>query len=889
MTSRMDERIGAFVAALVDASRRRAGAVTAIYLVATILAGAYTARNLGFNTDGKSLLPPDLLSREAAQTFERHFPSLDDALLVVVEGETPEAARSAARALAERLRARPERFSNVVAPGADAFFERNGLLYLTKAEVESVAAQLARAQPMLSNLERVPRLDTFRHLVQFGIGRPPFVMGEPAQWAMLLDQMRLAAERSFDEQPAALSWERLMVADDAFAFGRRQVVVVEPVLEFGALLPAGAALDGIRREAADLGLVPERGHRVRITGNPALNHEEMLGLAWGVGYSSFFSMALVIGLLFLAFRSFRIVLAATLNLIVGLAWTAAFAAAAIGRLNLISIAFAVLFIGLGIDFAVHLGMQFIEGARTGAAMGSSLRTAARTTGSSLLLCAGTTAIGFYAFLPTDYLGVAELGAIAGTGMIIILVQTLVLFPALLGLLLERAEATGRLRPPFGLRLAPPAVVQRHPGAVMLAGVALAAVAAWSARTVGFDCNVVAMRDPASESVATFEDLLASSSTSPWSVDVLAPSLADAELLAARLRALAEVASVETAADFVPRDQAEKRAVLAEVAALYARPDDGLPPPTSGAEERLRSIRDLRAILARVLARAGAASPLRASAAVLDEELDRFQRQVEASPDPERALANLERLLLEGITAQVARLRAALAPSDVTLETIPPALVRHRVSPEGLARIEVRPRENVGDAAALARFVDAVRTVAPDVTGIGVNVLEFGRATVRSFREAFALAFAAIALFVWLVWRRLPETLLVLAPLVLCTLWTLGAMAALGMQFNFANVVVLPLLLGMGVDSGIHLVSLSSRVGEPDSPTLLDSTTARAVFYSAATTIVSFGNLAFSAHRGVASMGVLLVCGMVFLLLGNLVVLPALIALRRRRNGLAIGS
>jgi uncharacterized protein len=883
---RVEDTVTDAIAAIVDFSRRRAALVAAAYLVGTLFTAAYTARHLGFNTDGKSLLPQDLLSRDAARTFERHFPSLDDALLVVVDGESPEAARSGARALAVRLRERPERFANVVAPGTDEFFERQGLLYLSPEELERLAAELARAQPMLFNLERVPRLDTLRHLVQFGIGRPPLVMGDPAQWGMLLDQIRTAAERSFDDRPAPLSWERLMVAVSAFAAGRRQVLVVVPVLEFGAILPAGSALAAVRAEATELGLVPERGFSVRITGNPALNHEEMLGLAWDVGYSSVFSFALVVALLLLAFRSLRLVAAASLNLLVGLVWTAAFAAVAIGRLNILSIAFAVLFIGLGIDFAIHLGMHFVEVARRGASGAAALVAAARATGTSLLLCAGTTAIGFYAFIPTDYRGVAELGAIAGTGMLVIVIQSFVLFPALVALLLGNAPGE-ELRPPLALELAPPASLFRHPGAVALVAVGLALLAAAGAARVRFDCNVVAMRDPASESVETFHDLLANSATSPWSVDVLAPDLAEARELAERLRSLPEVASALTAADYVPADQEQKRAILARVAPLFVLPEvDGAKP--GGVEERWQAVRELRAVLVRVLDRTAAGSPLRASAAPLDAELERFLQRAESPADRARALENLERLLVGGISSQVARLRAALVPAPVTLETLPPDLVRHRIAADGHARVEVHPRENVGDPAALARFVDAIRARAPDAVGVGVNVLEFGRATVRSFREAFALAFTAIALFVWSVWRRVTETLLVLAPLVLSSLWTLGAMAALDMDFNFANVVVLPLLLGMGVDSGIHLVALSSRVGS-DAATLLDSTTARAVFYSAATTIVSFGNLAFSAHRGVASLGLLLVCGMVLMLVGNLVVLPALIALRAVRGPRADAS
>jgi predicted RND superfamily exporter protein len=230
---------------------------------------------------------------------------------------------------------------------------------------------------------------------------------------------------------------------------------------------------------------------------------------------------------------------------------------------------------------------------------------------------------------------------------------------------------------------------------------------------------------------------------------------------------------------------------------------------------------------------------------------------------------------------VERLRQALVPPPTTLADLPPEIARRMLAPDGHARVQVFPRENVGDTPALVRFVDGVRGIAPDATGVAVNILEFGRATVHSFSQALLLALVAIALLVWGIWRRAGETLLVLVPLVLSGLLTVGTMVALGMPFNFANVIVLPLLLGMGVDSGIHLVHLSRAVGA-DETALLDSTTARAVLYSALTTIVSFGNLALSHHRGLASMGVLLVCGMLLMLACNLVVLPALIVLRARR-------
>jgi predicted RND superfamily exporter protein len=204
-----------------------------------------------------------------------------------------------------------------------------------------------------------------------------------------------------------------------------------PVGYFDALLPAGAALERIRDTARDLGFTREQGVVVRVTGNPALNHEEMLGMAWDIVAGGAFCFLFVVFVLYLALRSMRLVAAAVATLVVGLVWTAAFATATVGHLNLISIAFGVLFIGLGVDFTIHFGMSYASMRREGLEHSSAALAAVDFVGSSLVLCTLTTSVGFYVFIPTDYLGVAELGLISGTGMLIILFLTLTFFPALL--------------------------------------------------------------------------------------------------------------------------------------------------------------------------------------------------------------------------------------------------------------------------------------------------------------------------------------------------------------------------------------------------------------------------------------------------------------------------
>ena len=253
-------------------------------------------------------------------------------------------------------------------------------------------------------------------------------------------------------------------------------------------------------------------------------------------------------------------------------------------------------------------------------------------------------------------------------------------------------------------------------------------------------------------------------------------------------------------------------------------------------------------------------------------------RIETKTDRAAALDNLEQVLLSNLPRQVQRLRNAVLAEEISREVLPDELVERMLTPSGQARVQIFPRENLQDEGALDRFVVSLREIDPYVSGVAVNLFDFEQATVSSFQRALSLAFFLIALLLYGLWRNWGDVALVLAPLVLGATVTVATMAVLGIQFTFANVIVLPLLFGIGVDSGVHLVH-RAKIRLKGDESLMGTTTARAVFYSAITTVTSFGTLAFSSHRGVAGLGVVLTIGMLLTVVCNLVVLPALIELR----------
>ena len=860
----------------VEAAAKRAGLVLAAALALTIAAGYVTVTTIGIDTDTTDMLSEELAFRQNDAAMSAAFPQLTDVLSIVVEARAADAAGDAAARLAQDLRARPADFHSVFYAEGDPFFRRNGLLYLELEALEALADRLARAEPMLATLSRDMSLRGLAEVLGLALDRD-LSASEQRFLSPVLERLGAAAQAVVGAQgggpPARpLSWGEILSGTAGESDDRRRFILAQPVLDYGSLEPAARAIATVRARAAALGLNEAAGVRVRLTGGPVMLQDELRSVKSGLGLVGLASLVLVSLILAAGLRSPRLIVAVLATLIMGLVWTAGFAALAVGELNLISVAFAVLFIGLSVDFGIHFVLRYREALDEALDLGTEphpLRRAAEGVGGPLSLAALAAAIGFLAFFPTSYRGLSELGLISGTGMFIALIANLTVLPAILRLWpahspAARITASGA---PAPLARAQAALASR-PGAVLSCGLALGLAALLALPFAGFDDDPLNLRDPASESVATLHELIADPRVQPYSADLLAPDLARAQALAAALERQGEVEAAVTLADYLPGEQDEKIAVVEDMSIFLApvfRGETAAPPDGEARREALARLRD---------SLQGAGGALAGPAETLIAALDALDA---LGPAPESLLA-LERAWLGGLPARLDDLAMALEAGPVGLEDLPRPLRERGLAADGRARIEIRPAEDLRDAEARRRFVDAVVAVAPNASGTPITITAAGRAVVRAFLEAATLAVVAIAVLLLLVLRSLRDSLLVLAPLALAALLTVAATVVLGMPFNFANVIALPLLFGLGVAGGIHVVV---RARETGSRGLIGSSTPRAVLLSALTTIASFGALAMSEHRGTASMGVLLTVAIALSLATTLILLPALLALTRR--------
>ena len=893
---RFEEAIGRILLRWVRSVDRHARVVLGLIGATTAALLLYAALTLGINSDNVALISEHLEARKNYLAFAQSFPNIENVLLVVIDGETPEAAREATGTLREALADRPDLFNEVYIPGSGPFFEKHGLLYRDLDDLDEFSLQMARVQPILTALEREPTVANLASLIESGLEQTDEAEVALDEMATLLDRVGDATVEAYQEYPLAISWEEILLRGSSVESVKQWVLVVDPVLDFESIFAAAQPMAEIRRIAAAHDLDADHGISVRLTGNPALNYEEMAGLLWDIGLGGVITFCFVVLVLLRALRARGLVIAAIVTLLAGLVWTGAFAAAAVGSLNLISLSFAILFIGLGVDFAIHLGMSYADGLhRTIAGVSSAspsryesiadqhdaaLEHAIEQIGSSLVICTITTAIGFYVFMPTDNRGVAELGLIAGTGMVVNLFLTVTLFPALLATVCRLDPARDVPRA-MTFRSTWWSGLSGHPRIVACIALALLCIGAWQAYNVNFDANVVRMRDQETESVETFNEMLeAAGQRSPWPMDVIAPDLESANRIAREVESLEVVELAVTLADYIPSDQEEKLMLLEDVGMLLDAPrqvDPHQEDPTP--QEQIAALSALRDFLEDPSIE-GEASALVMSMQELRNRLDEFLERAESDQDVDQSLARLEVVLLGGLTDQLSRLREATLIDGVELEDLPSQLTDRMLTADGRARVQIFPSEQLTDEVAFTRFAREVQRVIPGATGLPMNLIAFAEATRSSFEDAMLYAIVLITSFLAILWRRPAPVFLVLAPLALSNVVTVGIMTVFGIAFNFVNVVVVPLLLGIGVDSGIHLVHRAEALARSGHHgDLLSSTTARAVFYSALTTTVSFGTLALSSHGGVASLGIVLSIGMALTVISNLVVLPALLALR----------
>ncbi|MFC5356239.1 MMPL family transporter [Azospirillum himalayense] len=867
----------AMIGGLGALSCRRPKATLAVWALLSVLAGWYSAENLTMSTSTSDMISPDAAFRQHTEEYRKAFPFADDQIVVVVDSPSPDQSDAAAVRLAERMSARTDVLSAVEVPSADPYFHRYGLLFLDTEKLQDLATRLAGAQAALGALNAAPNLQGLADLLDLILTHAD--EGAPATPAELLNRLAVSTATVADGHPVPLSWTGLVqAAEEEDRAANRRFVLARPILDNSSFGRGRPAVTAVHEAIGAVMAEPVgQGVEMRVTGAVPLRQTELDTVANSAGVATILSFILVSAVLIAGMRSGRLIACIMVVLLLGLTLSAGAAALTVGRLNLISVTCAVMFFGLGDDYGGHLGLRYQEELRRGLPPLAAAIEAVRAVGPALVLSTLCAIIGFLSFVPTAYLGLAEFGIISAVGMVVALLISLSLLPALIVLLRPGPGVPAPEREDRGFA----GWVTRHHRAILALAGASAVLSMAALPLVRLDVNPLNLQDETTEAVATYRDLAVTPRTSPYSVNVLAPDLAAAQALADRLRALPESGGVRTFASFIPKDQEAKLPILADMSLLLG-PSLTAPAATAALDqgELEHAFATLKGVVGGYLSDKRDGPPeLRAAVQGFGNALARIQPA---------QFATLDAALTGGVPPLLDRLRDGMAVEQpVTAADVPDSLKARWIAADGRARVEVLPTHDISDSRAMADFADAVLAVAPNATGAPVTVTEAARVVGSSFLEATALTLVLMVLLLVAVQRSVTGMVLILAPLILAALWTMATAGLLDIPFNFANVIVIPLLFALGVSSSIHMVTRGQdlvREGASDGAfgiELLVTSTPRAVLVSTLTTSTAFATLALSNHRGLSSMGVLLAVSITYTVISSLVVLPALMILWHR--------
>lgn len=843
---------------LVASSVRHRWVVLALAALLTVASAGLSAHLFRINTDVERLIDPKEPWRQDEIAYEKAFPQRTNTVVAVIDGQTPEQAEAAATALVQALSVHKNLIETVYRPDGGPFYDKNGLLLMPQAELEKTTEQLVQQQGLLGPLAADPSLRGVMRVLTLGARGVKSGDAKLEDLEKPMGQIDVTLQTVLKGEPARLSWQMLLSGGETRSTDLRKFVMIQPVLDFNALQPGYHATKLIRNVAKELKIAPEYGLTMRLTGPVAVADDEFATLSDDAVLNNAVTVGAIVLFLWLALRSAPLVVAVMITTFAGLIVTAALGLLMVGELNPISVAFAALFVGLGIDFGIQFAVRYRADRYEQPTLEASLRAASRGVGWSLTLAAVSLIAGFFAFLPTAFRGVSELGLIAGVGMIVAYLFALTVLPALIAVFKPRGEKEAVET--TWLSGVDPWIIEHRKGILIAVGLITLAGTPLLLK-LPFDSNPMHLRSPKVESIATYLDLIKDPATSPNVIDVLAPSVDAVPELTKKLTALASVSSANSIDTFVPRDQDKKLATIRETAELLdpvLNPTRRPPPPTDA--DNVKALKDAAAALNGITND----TPGGKAAGQLAGTLDR----VAAAPVATREAASVA--LTANLSPLLTRLRTLIHPEKVTLDNLPPQLKAEWVAADGRARIELHPKGNSNDDAVLRNFANEVRTVAPHATGAPVATTASTYTILGAFVQAGLTAFVLIFIILSVALRKPWDVAMTLGPLVLATLWTLMALYVVGMPLNFANIIALPLMLAVGVAFHIYYV-IAWRAGVTD---MLASSLTRAIFFSALTTGTAFGSLVLSSHPGTASMGKLLALSLFFTLVAAFFVVPA---------------
>ncbi len=857
----------------------------------------YTVFYLQFDTSRDNLVGSNKTYHQNYLKLKQEFPQQSD-LVVVIESGDLEKNRQFAERIGAKLEAETNLFTDVFFKGDLPMMGRKALLFAPEKDLVNLEKTLNDDLPFIRKFTQTTNLVSFFEQINTAFRTAPretnaqtesLIQSLPAL-ARILTQADATLSRP--GTPPSPGVTALFDAGDeavrktyiTFASGKIFLVTAHAIThELN-----GRAVERIRqliRETQDE--VP--GLNVGLTGEPVLEHDEMEQSQKDTTVASIVALVLCALIFIYGYSETGRPVKATLCLVVGLAYTLAFATATVGHLNILTITFVPILIGLAIDFGVHLVTRYEEELRHGKTKEAALTKAMVFTGQGIFVGALTTAGAFLAMWLTNFKGIQEMGIICGGGLLVCFIPMITLLPVLLlrgrqNVLDHKVGTLDRRARIENIWLERPVLVMVIVG--ILCGLALTQV-----RKVYFDYNLLHMQSAGMPAVLFEQKLIDSADKSVIYCAVIADSAKQAVELQNQIEQLPTVAAsgVQSIASFINEDQTEKLKLIGDIKQTVA------PLKFNASDLQPVKIEDFSRTLYFLYGYLGAAldeiknsdSNLTSQLIVLREVINKLRKDMlsgdaAALAEHGEKLAKFQQALFADVRQTFQTLQNQDDRAPLGIEDLPPALKHRFVGVSGKYLLQVYSKYDVWQRANQEKFIADLRTIDPNVTGTPVQLYEYTTLLKNSYERAAWYSLMAIAILVLVHFRSLTAVILSLLPVGIGTLWLVGLMGLLDIPFNPANIMTLPLVIGIGVTNGIHILN---RFAEERTPSILSRSTGKAVLVSGLTAIAGFGSLMLAKHRGIHSLGSIMATGIATCMVAGLAFLPALLNLLGRKKPL----
>ncbi len=866
--------------------------ILAIALLLSLASVIYTKSNMEFLTGRDDLMPKNAKFQLDYRAYRQEFGDQEE-IVVVIEADDAEKATKCSDAVYEQLNKERDSFKEVFYPGGLPYFRKNGLLFMPLDEIRQLRSTLTMAAPVLKDLSASPSVQTLFTSLTGQIDRY-LVSGDQKDLKSLTFMLSTLDKgfKGFDGKTSALSMDSFLKGGGdgkpsmLESAGKQQVITIMPIKEADSFVPAEKSIKATRKIVDQVLARPEfKGVTAGLTGVPVLEYEEMATSQKDIEIATILSLSLTVILLLFAFRGLLNVVAAMVSLIVGICLSFGFATLAVGHLNILSMVFAIMLIGLGIEYGIQVVLRYQEELRNGADGIAAIETGLCTNIRTIIMAAATVALAFATFAFTDFKGIAELGIIAAGGVFICVLATFTVLPSML-VLLERfrkparvADHPTKIQPKVKLPF-----LFNNPKAVTIITVLIAAGCIYPVMNTHFDYNLMNLQAKGLKSVEYAYKLMRSKENSGYFAVVTANDPEQVRQLTEKLEKLPSVDHVVSLNALVPDQQEAK---LAEIAALRQTMADIKPTPYvenlqmmelpavfEGFRDRVEKLK-----LALEAKKAPEAKPV----ANFLTTLDGFFNSLEKEKDKNAVgmLRDFQGGMFAELPDKLNMMKQSLEAGRVESSDIPASLRQRFVGKSGKYLLQVAAKKEIFEHQPLKEFVDQVKSVVPNATGEPVMVYESLTILRDSYLRAFGYAFIGIAAILLINFKSIRFAIIGTLPLAAGLLMMVGGMQLTGISFNSANIIVLPLILGIGIDSAIYIIN-RYRQGDESPAQVAFSSAGIGVFLNALTILFSFGALMVAHHQGVFSIGVLMSLGMVSSVAVFMIFLPALLSIWGRK-------